>query len=147
MSLGFVASNGKAMPLIWFPTGYRLNAVDYVKILQEKFLPWVQENFPDNNVVLQQDGAPAHTAKVTQEFLGQHMQFWSKEMCPPPEPGRQSLRLLFLGASREQGLYCPPPECGSSEDRGGRGVEQDDDGLHQEDVLHLQEEDRGHHCC
>ncbi|QQP56251.1 Putative transposable element [Caligus rogercresseyi] len=72
MSLGFVASN-------------RLNAVDYVKILQEKSLPWVQENFPVNNVVLQQDGAPAHTAKVTQEFLGQHIQFWSKEMCPPPQ--------------------------------------------------------------
>ncbi|QQP40096.1 Putative transposable element, partial [Caligus rogercresseyi] len=79
MSLGFVASNGKAMPLIWFPTGYRLNAVDYVKILQEKFLPWFQENFPDNNVVLQKYGAPAHTAKVTQEFPGQHMQFWSKD--------------------------------------------------------------------
>ncbi|QQP49269.1 Putative transposable element, partial [Caligus rogercresseyi] len=68
MSLGFVASKGKAMPLIWFQTGYRLNAADYAK-MQEKFLPWVQEKFPYNNVVLQQDGAPAHTAKVTQEFL------------------------------------------------------------------------------
>eukprot|EP00096_Caligus_rogercresseyi_P015643 TRINITY_DN8118_c0_g1_i2.p1 TRINITY_DN8118_c0_g1~~TRINITY_DN8118_c0_g1_i2.p1 ORF type:complete len:163 (+),score=37.01 TRINITY_DN8118_c0_g1_i2:301-789(+) len=94
MSLGFVASNGKAMPLIWFQTGYRLNAADYVN-MQEKFLPWVQENFPYNNVVLQQDGAPAHTAKVTQEFLGQHMQFWSKEMWPPQSPDANPLDYSF----------------------------------------------------
>ncbi|QQP40579.1 Putative transposable element [Caligus rogercresseyi] len=94
MSLGFVASNGKAMPLIWFPTDYRLNAVDYVKILQEKFLPWVQESFPDNNVVLQQDGAPAHTAKVTQSSWGSTCSFGPRR-CAPPEPDANPLDYSF----------------------------------------------------
>jgi transposase-like protein len=39
MSLGFVASNGIKMPLIWFPKGYRLNGSDYVQILREKLVP------------------------------------------------------------------------------------------------------------
>ncbi|QQP53945.1 Uncharacterized protein FKW44_006602, partial [Caligus rogercresseyi] len=43
ISLGFVASNGRP-----------LTAADYIEI------PWVWENFPGGNVVLQQDGAPAH---------------------------------------------------------------------------------------
>ncbi|QQP41491.1 Uncharacterized protein FKW44_015888, partial [Caligus rogercresseyi] len=52
------------MDLIWFPTGYRLTAADYIEILRTKFIPSVQENFPDGNAMLQQDGAPAHTSKV-----------------------------------------------------------------------------------
>ncbi len=63
MSLGFEASSGQAMPLIWFSTGYRLTAGDYVDILETKLLPWILERFPDLNVVLQQDGASAHMAK------------------------------------------------------------------------------------
>eukprot|EP00095_Tigriopus_kingsejongensis_P008843 maker-scaffold15_size728074-snap-gene-1.11 protein:Tk08843 transcript:maker-scaffold15_size728074-snap-gene-1.11-mRNA-1 annotation:"mitogen-activated protein kinase 3" len=41
MSLGFVASNGKAMPLLWFKTEYRLNGADYVKLLRTKLIRWV----------------------------------------------------------------------------------------------------------
>ncbi|QQP31680.1 Putative transposable element [Caligus rogercresseyi] len=72
MSLGFVASNGIAVPLIWFPTGFRLKAADYIKVLKTKFLPWVKENFPDGNMVFQQDGAPAHTALTAQNWLKKH---------------------------------------------------------------------------
>ncbi len=61
MALGFVASNGLAAPLVWFPGGYRLKAADYIKVLKANLLPWVSTNFPDGNVVYQQDGAPAHT--------------------------------------------------------------------------------------
>eukprot|EP00095_Tigriopus_kingsejongensis_P010887 maker-scaffold86_size395752-snap-gene-2.34 protein:Tk10887 transcript:maker-scaffold86_size395752-snap-gene-2.34-mRNA-1 annotation:"conserved hypothetical protein" len=46
----------------------------------------VQREFPDGNVVLQQDGAPAHTGKVAQKFLADQsgiMKFWDKTMWPP----------------------------------------------------------------
>ncbi|QQP51434.1 Hypothetical protein FKW44_012800, partial [Caligus rogercresseyi] len=45
-------------------------AGDYIEILRTKFIPLVRENFPDGNVLLQQDGALAHTARATQAFLG-----------------------------------------------------------------------------
>eukprot|EP00095_Tigriopus_kingsejongensis_P008839 snap_masked-scaffold15_size728074-processed-gene-0.6 protein:Tk08839 transcript:snap_masked-scaffold15_size728074-processed-gene-0.6-mRNA-1 annotation:"PREDICTED: uncharacterized protein K02A2.6-like" len=83
MSLGFVASNGKAMPLLWFKTEYRLNGADYVKLLRTKLIRWVRTNFPDGIVVLKQDGAPAHTSKVAQSFLEGNIPFWSKKMWPP----------------------------------------------------------------
>ncbi|QQP50159.1 Uncharacterized protein FKW44_011063, partial [Caligus rogercresseyi] len=68
MSLGFVASNGKAMDLIWFLTSYRLTAADYIDIKTS-----------GGNVVLQQDGAPARTVRATQAFLGKEMNFWAKD--------------------------------------------------------------------
>ncbi len=86
MCLGFVASNGLIMLLHWFPTGYWLTVADYINILREKLVPWVQTNLPRANVVLQQDGAPAHTSKATQNFLTAQsdiMDFWPKSMLPP----------------------------------------------------------------
>ncbi|QQP57998.1 Putative transposable element, partial [Caligus rogercresseyi] len=73
----------------------RAHAADYIEILSTKFIPWVRENFPDRNVVLQQDGAPAHTAWATQAFLGQEMDFWANDLWPP-EPRRQPIGLRLL---------------------------------------------------
>jgi len=56
---------------------------DYVEKLRSKLLPWVRRNFPNYNGVLQQDGAPAHTAKATQTFLEENIPFWPKTMWPP----------------------------------------------------------------
>lgn len=39
MMLGVVASTGEKMPPIWFETGYRLTAADYLEILKNKVLP------------------------------------------------------------------------------------------------------------
>lgn len=86
MSLTFITSNGPAASLIWFPTGYRLNADDDLDILTNKLIPWIRVNFFDVCVVLQQDGAPAHTANKTQTFLKENadiLQFWPKEFWPP----------------------------------------------------------------
>ena len=69
MSLGFVASNGAVMPLIWFPSGYRLlTARNYEAKLTDKLVPWINNTFDISSVtaVLQQDGAPAHTPKRVQ---------------------------------------------------------------------------------
>ncbi|QQP35330.1 Putative transposable element [Caligus rogercresseyi] len=95
MSLGFVASNGIATPLIWFPTGFRLKAADYIKVLKTKFLPWVRKNFPDGNMVFHQDGAPAHTALTAQNWLKKHVEFWPKDMWPPYSPDANRLDYAF----------------------------------------------------
>lgn len=95
MSLGFVASDGKVPPLVWFPTGYRLNAADYIKVLEDNLLPWVRTNYPDGNVVFQQDGAPAHTSKKAQDWLANHIPFWPKNFWPPYSPDANPLDFTF----------------------------------------------------
>ncbi|QQP34811.1 Putative transposable element, partial [Caligus rogercresseyi] len=72
----------------------RAHAADYIEILWTKFIPWVRENFPDGNVVLQQDGAAAHTAWATQVFLGQDIDFWAKT-CGPQSPDANPFDYAF----------------------------------------------------
>lgn len=36
--------------------------------------------------VFQQDGAPAHTSKIVQEWMKTNMKFWDKTMWPPQSP-------------------------------------------------------------
>ncbi len=61
------------MPLIWLPKGFRRIASNYLVAPEDKFIPWVTGTFQDGNVVFQQDGAPAHTAKTVQDFLASEM--------------------------------------------------------------------------
>jgi inhibitor of nuclear factor kappa-B kinase subunit alpha len=88
MVFGLVASNGMKMPPVFLETGFRMGAKEYLdRILVNQVLPWVQSNFPNNNgYVFMQDGAPCHTAKSTQNWLGDHLNFWSKETWPPSSP-------------------------------------------------------------
>ncbi|QQP58107.1 Putative transposable element [Caligus rogercresseyi] len=83
MPLGFVTSNDTAAPLIWFPTGFRLKAADYIK------------NFPDGNVLFQQDGAPAYTALTAYNWLKKHVEFWPKDMWLPYSPVSNPLDYAF----------------------------------------------------
>ena len=71
MSLGFVASNGAVMPLIWFLSGYRQTARDYKAKLANKLVPRIINTFDISSVTvaLQQDGAPAHTSNRVQHIL------------------------------------------------------------------------------
>ena len=82
MMLGVVASNGEKMPPVWFPRGYRLTAAAYKDVLVTKILPWVRKITRNANYVFQQDGAPAHTANIVQEWLGSNMNFWPKDFWP-----------------------------------------------------------------
>ncbi|QQP52994.1 Putative transposable element [Caligus rogercresseyi] len=70
----------------------RAHAVDYIEILRTKLIPWVRENFPDGNVVLQQDGAPARTAWATQAFLGQEMDSLAKDLPASIAPNIAALK-------------------------------------------------------
>ena len=81
--LAFVASNGAVMPLIWFLSGYQLTARDYEAKLADKLVLWINNPFDMSSatVMLQQDGAPAHTSSRVQYFLQeQNCSFLSKNM-------------------------------------------------------------------
>ena len=87
MVLGVVASDGQKCPPIFIDQHERITADIYTSLLRKYVLPWIQRTYPDGNYVWQQDGAPCHTAKKTQEFLQRNMaHFWGKEMWPPNSP-------------------------------------------------------------
>lgn len=90
MLFGVVASNGKKAPPVFFDE--KVNSEVYVRALRDVLLPWVHREFPDGNVVFQQDSAPAHTARNTTEFLNSsNVEFWPRDMWPPNSPDANPL--------------------------------------------------------
>lgn len=87
MMFGLVASNGLKMPPVFIDTGVKINTEVYIGILKDRVLPWVKDNFSeDQYVVLQQDGAPCHTSNRTQHWLMDNLKFWPKDLWPPSSP-------------------------------------------------------------
>ncbi len=118
MSLGIVASNGLVMSLIWFPVGYRLTKKSYVVAWATKLIPWVQNNLPGSNVVVQQDRPPPHIAKVVQIHDNADMpKFWSNMMWSLCSANANPLDYAFCS---QQGLLrWTPGHCGPQNLRRG----------------------------
>ena len=75
----------------WFKTGFRLKSEEYIKCLPEvkNFIDSIVTKHEAKDWVFAQDGAPAHTADLTQKYLtdnwgNQH--FWPKSFWPPSSP-------------------------------------------------------------
>ena len=93
MLLGAVASTGEKSPLIWFPQGFRLNADSYIEALDRTLVPWMLRVAAAHGgarpapFLIQQDGAPAHTARETVQYLEcKGVPFIRPEEWPPNSP-------------------------------------------------------------
>ena len=88
MVFGLVSSDGKKMPLVFVDQGVKITADVYIDILQKHVKPWIDKNYSqEDNVIFQQNRAPAHTAKKTQDWLEANLKnFLSKIDCPPSSP-------------------------------------------------------------
>ena len=54
---------------------------------QTNLLPECRTLYPDNDFILQQDGAPSHTNRITQEHLDANTsEFIGKDNWPPQSP-------------------------------------------------------------
>jgi hypothetical protein len=83
MVLGVVASDSKNCPIIFVLDGEKVTANSYQALLRRHMMPWPCATYPQGNYVFQQDGAPAHTANLTQRFLEKNIVAqWSKEFWP-----------------------------------------------------------------
>ncbi len=77
MVLGVISSTGHVMPPHFFSVGLRINAEVYLSVLRDVVVPWMDKVARGNRYTFQQDGAPAHRAKVTQSWLlGAVPHFW-----------------------------------------------------------------------
>lgn len=87
MVWGGICASGKT-PLVFVEQGVKINQEVYRRdILESVVLPWAQQHFGNANWTFQQDSAPAHRAKTTQNWCKAHFpDFITSTEWPPYSP-------------------------------------------------------------
>ena len=87
MVWGAVTESGRS-PLVFVDKGVKLNQKNYRDdILDGALIPWARKHFKKSPWSFQQDSAPSHGAKKTQEWLSENVpHFITKEEWPPSSP-------------------------------------------------------------
>ncbi len=86
MVFAAVASNGAVMDPIIFPPNTTVNSITYRDLVLIKVKEFINGRFEPGSVIFQQNGAPAHTSKVTQRWLEENLGsegYWPKDWWPP----------------------------------------------------------------
>ncbi len=87
MVLGVVGSDGQRMPPHFFDKGLKITQKVYLKVMREVVKPWIDNTYPDQPYVFQQDSTPAHKAKKTQKWMEKNLTaFWPHSFWPPSSP-------------------------------------------------------------
>lgn len=81
-----ITSDGKT-PLIFLDQGIKMNSNNYISVLKKEVLPWAQKHFRKRIWCFQQDGAPAHKARIVQDWCRQNFpDFIDFNQWPPSSP-------------------------------------------------------------
>ena len=82
-----ISANGRRTPLIFVPPGVKIN-ISYRELILEPIVKELSMTmFSGGYLLFQQDGAPAHTSKVTQAWLSTNIpDFIVKQEWPPSSP-------------------------------------------------------------
>ncbi len=98
MVLGVVSNEGDVMPPHFFEKGLKINTEEYLKVLKDVVKPWMDGVAAGRHYVFQQDGAPAHNSKKSQDWCAANLpEFWSKEVWPPSSPDCNPLDYFVWG--------------------------------------------------
>jgi hypothetical protein len=98
MVFGAVASDGSVMPPHFIEAGLKINTQEYLRILETSLLPWIEQKFGCNNVVLIQDSAPCHGSRQTQAFLAEKVPFFvPSNIWPSNSPDLNALDFFVWG--------------------------------------------------
>ncbi len=93
-----VSSKGDVMPLHFFEKGEKVNKEVYLNVLQTVVKPWMDETAGETPYVFQQDGTPAHTSHLVQNWLSDNLDlFWTKHFWPPNSPDLNPLDYYVWG--------------------------------------------------
>jgi inhibitor of nuclear factor kappa-B kinase subunit alpha len=87
MVWGAISPRGK-LPLIFIEKGVKINANYYLEeVLKKNVMPNAKSLFGDDYYCFQQDGAPSHTANITQAWCKTNLtDFLAKDEWPPSSP-------------------------------------------------------------
>ena len=114
MMLGIVTSSGHKAPPIFILEGEKVNTEVYLAILRSKVLPWLRKTFPNGGYVFQQDSAPAHASKKTQEWLRMNVAgFWDKSLWPSNSPDLNPLDYSVWSVVETNSCKTPHPNVDS----------------------------------
>ncbi|QQP51676.1 Transposable element tcb1 transposase [Caligus rogercresseyi] len=79
-----MSSEGDIMPPHFFAKGQNVNKEVYLDVMQTVVKPWMTQIAAGRPYLYQQDGAPAHTSNLVQNWCLENLDmFWSKEFWPP----------------------------------------------------------------
>ena len=97
-----VSSEGHIMPPHIFEVGLKVNTKVYLDVLKSVVIPWCNQVAGGRPWVWQQDSAPAHKSKETQDWLQKECyDFVPFSHCPPLLPRPEPSGLLHLVIRRE----------------------------------------------
>jgi hypothetical protein len=100
--LGVISSEGYIMPAHFFKKGEMITKEVYVAVLKGVVKPWMTQVAAGRPYIFQQDGAPAHTSHLVQNWLDDNFDaFWAKDFWLPNSPDFKPSRLLRMGRYRE----------------------------------------------
>lgn len=93
-----VTADGRS-PLVFMPSGIKVNAPLYRQTVLEAVLkPWAHNHFKERPYTFQQDSAPSHKARETQEWLKNNVpNFISSAQWPPFSPDANPLDYSIWG--------------------------------------------------
>jgi len=96
--LSVVSSEDDIMPPHFFKKRETITKEVYVEILRTTVKSWMEDVAAGRPYIFQQDGAPAHTSHLVQNWLSDNIDmFWSKDFWPPNSPDLNPLDYYVWG--------------------------------------------------
>lgn len=103
MVLGVVSSEGHVMPPHFFPQGLRVNSAAYIEVLKTVVKPWIDSVRNGRLYVFQQDSAPSHKARLTQEWMAENFHdHVTPDTWPPNSPDLNPLDYYVWGVIEKE---------------------------------------------
>ena len=62
MAWALVTSTGENTPFIFIEKGVKVNQHEYLDLLKNKLVPWINATFGESGIILQHNEAKSHTA-------------------------------------------------------------------------------------
>ncbi|QQP42134.1 Transposable element tcb1 transposase [Caligus rogercresseyi] len=89
--------------------GQNVNKEVYLDVMQTVVKPWMTQIAAGRPYLYQQDGAPAHTSNLVQNWCLENLDmFWSKEFWPPSSPDLNPCDYYLWGVlERDTTLWTP----------------------------------------
>ena len=116
-------SENRRSSLIFVKQGCKVNTKLYIEDILTPALAEMKEHFQNDQFIFEQDSAPSHTSKKTQEWCQSYFpRFWSKEMWPPSSPDLNSMDFSVLSILEKNACSMPHKKCGVIEEISNKGM-------------------------